>query len=90
MLGLGHQVSFCVNDKALWSPGGLSANEGDHLSLRSTPYHQDRRVSVETVATEPWLRPGTSDPLNRLGTGQNRRERPVTRDIQDGPSTYHG
>nr|XP_014014977.1 unnamed protein product [Salmo salar] len=73
-----------------WRSGGLSANEGDHLSLRSTPYHQDRRVSVETVATEPWLRPGTSDPLNRLGTGQNRRERPVTRDIQDGPSTYHG
>ncbi|XP_038828632.1 centrosome and spindle pole-associated protein 1-like [Salvelinus namaycush] len=75
-----------------WRSGGLSADEGDHLSLRSTPYHPDRRVSVETVATEPWLRPGTSDPLKRLGTGQNRRERPVTRDILDGdgPSTYHG
>ncbi|XP_035597814.1 centrosome and spindle pole-associated protein 1 isoform X2 [Oncorhynchus keta] len=75
-----------------WRSGGLSADEGDHLSLRSTPYHPDRCVSVETVATEPWLRPGTSDPLKRLGTGQNRRERPVTRDILDGdgPSTYHG
>ncbi|KAM9553394.1 centrosome and spindle pole-associated protein 1 isoform 2-T2 [Salvelinus alpinus] len=75
-----------------WRSGGLSADEGDHLSLRSTPYHPDRRVSVETVATEPWLRPGTSDPLKRLGTGQNRRERPVTRDILDGDgsSTYHG
>ncbi|XP_055737854.1 centrosome and spindle pole-associated protein 1 isoform X1 [Salvelinus fontinalis] len=75
-----------------WRSGGLSADEGDHLSLRSTPYHPDRRVSVETVATEPWLRPGTSDPLKWVGTGQNRRERPVTRDILDGdgPSTYHG
>ncbi|CAB1341059.1 unnamed protein product [Coregonus sp. 'balchen'] len=67
-----------------WRSGGLSADEGDHLSLRSTPYHPDRRVSVETVATEPWLRPGTSDTLKRLGAGQNRRERPVTRDILDG------
>ncbi|XP_053269028.1 centrosome and spindle pole-associated protein 1 [Pleuronectes platessa] len=36
---------------------GLSLDEGDFWSLRSA---SERRVSVESVATEPWLRPGTS------------------------------
>ncbi|XP_047200577.1 centrosome and spindle pole-associated protein 1 isoform X3 [Hippoglossus stenolepis] len=35
----------------------LSVDEGDFWSLRSAP---ERRVSVESIATEPWLRPGTS------------------------------
>ncbi|XP_044031547.1 centrosome and spindle pole-associated protein 1 isoform X2 [Siniperca chuatsi] len=48
---------------------GLSGDEADVLSLRSA---LERRVSVETVATDPWLRPGTSDTVKRSGC----RERP--------------
>ncbi|XP_028971982.2 centrosome and spindle pole-associated protein 1 isoform X2 [Esox lucius] len=50
------------------------SDKGDDLSLRSTPFHPDRRVSIETVATEPWLRPGTSDTQKWFGAGQIRRE----------------
>ncbi|XP_074478579.1 centrosome and spindle pole-associated protein 1 isoform X2 [Sebastes fasciatus] len=48
---------------------GLSGDEMDVLSLRSA---LERRVSMETVATEAWLRPGTSDTVKRAGC----RERP--------------
>ncbi|XP_070709443.1 centrosome and spindle pole-associated protein 1 [Pempheris klunzingeri] len=51
---------------------GLPGDEVDVLSLRSA---LERRVSVETVATEPWLRPGTSDAVKRSGC----RERPNSR-----------
>ncbi|XP_074549725.1 centrosome and spindle pole-associated protein 1 isoform X2 [Halichoeres trimaculatus] len=40
----------------------LSGDEADVLSLRSA---LGRRVSVDTVATEPWLRPGTSDAVKQ-------------------------
>ncbi|KAM6900545.1 uncharacterized protein cspp1a [Xenentodon cancila] len=40
------------------SKSGLAVDEVDASSLRSA---LGRSVSVETVATEPWLRPGTSD-----------------------------
>ncbi|XP_078137408.1 centrosome and spindle pole-associated protein 1 [Sander vitreus] len=51
---------------------GLSDDEVDVLSLRSA---LERRVSRETVATEAWLRPGTSDTVKRSGC----RERPNSR-----------
>ncbi|XP_041670613.1 centrosome and spindle pole-associated protein 1 [Cheilinus undulatus] len=51
---------------------GLSADGTDALSLRSA---LERRVSVDTVATEPWLRPGTSDAVKQSGC----RERPNSR-----------
>ncbi|XP_068438170.1 centrosome and spindle pole-associated protein 1 isoform X4 [Clinocottus analis] len=41
-----------------------SSDEVDVSSLRSA---LERRVSMETVATEAWLRPGTSDTVNRAG-----------------------
>ncbi|XP_029935426.1 centrosome and spindle pole-associated protein 1, partial [Myripristis murdjan] len=50
----------------------LSGDEVDVFSLHSTPCGRERCVSAETVATEPWLRPGTSDAGNRQGC----RERP--------------
>ncbi|XP_070784596.1 centrosome and spindle pole-associated protein 1 [Enoplosus armatus] len=43
---------------------GLPGDEEDVLSLRSA---LERRISVETVATEPWLRPGTSDAVKHSG-----------------------
>ncbi|XP_038583643.1 centrosome and spindle pole-associated protein 1 [Micropterus salmoides] len=51
---------------------GLSGDEVDVLSLYSA---LERRVSVETVATEPWLRPGTSDAVKR----SDSREKPNSR-----------
>ncbi|XP_033495349.1 centrosome and spindle pole-associated protein 1 [Epinephelus lanceolatus] len=51
---------------------GLSGDEVDVLSLRSA---LERRVSMETVATDAWLRPGTSDTVKRSGC----RERPNSR-----------
>ncbi|NWI96193.1 CSPP1 protein, partial [Pitta sordida] len=56
-----------------------SAHLGDDISLgdvddllRRAPSHTSRRTSsVDTVATEPWLRPGTSDPLQRFVAEQS-------------------
>ncbi|KAM6908109.1 centrosome and spindle pole-associated protein 1 [Lycodopsis pacificus] len=43
---------------------GPSGDEVDVLSLRSA---LERRVSMDTVATEAWLRPATSDTVERAG-----------------------
>ncbi|XP_072234362.1 LOW QUALITY PROTEIN: centrosome and spindle pole associated protein 1 [Leuresthes tenuis] len=51
---------------------GLSCDEVDALSLRSA---LGRCVSVETVATEPWLRPETPDTVKHSGC----REKPNSR-----------
>ncbi|XP_050174374.1 centrosome and spindle pole-associated protein 1 isoform X3 [Myiozetetes cayanensis] len=56
-----------------------SAYLGDDISLgdmddlwKRPPSHTGRRPSsVDTVATEPWLRPGTSDTLRRLMAEQS-------------------
>ncbi|XP_061095943.1 centrosome and spindle pole-associated protein 1 isoform X2 [Conger conger] len=66
------------------SPGDVSSDDGD--SLRPTPLDSARRYSVETCATEPWMRPGTSETLKRFMQGRARRD---THDWE-GPSTYHG
>ncbi|KAL0966014.1 hypothetical protein UPYG_G00289560 [Umbra pygmaea] len=54
----------------------------------------DPRGSIDTVATETWMRPGTSETLKRLMSGQTLRRERLARAsaIQDweGPSTYHG
>ncbi|XP_064909773.1 centrosome and spindle pole-associated protein 1 isoform X6 [Columba livia] len=55
-----------------------SADSGDSLSLgaaddllKHVPPHQGRRPSsVDTVATEPWLRPGSAETLRRLMADQ--------------------
>ncbi|KAA8580783.1 hypothetical protein FQN60_013741 [Etheostoma spectabile] len=47
-----------------FSPEGLLDDDVDVLSLGSA---LERRVSTETVATEAWLRPGTSDTVKRSG-----------------------
>ncbi|XP_032360326.1 centrosome and spindle pole-associated protein 1 isoform X2 [Etheostoma spectabile] len=55
-----------------FSPEGLLDDDVDVLSLGSA---LERRVSTETVATEAWLRPGTSDTVKRSGCRKtpNRR-----------------
>ena len=57
------------DDNPVYSPEEPSVDEVDVLSLRSA---LERRVSTDTVATEAWLRPGTSDTVKHSG----RRERP--------------
>lgn len=69
---ISHCLKKCVMDEPLSSPEGLSGDEVDVLSLYSA---LERRVSVETVATEPWLRPGTSDAVKR----SDSREKPNSR-----------
>lgn len=64
-----HPLKKYVMDKPMFSPEGPSGDEVDVSSLRSA---LERRVSTETVATEAWLRPGTSDTVKRSGC----RERP--------------
>ncbi|XP_063062487.1 centrosome and spindle pole-associated protein 1 isoform X2 [Engraulis encrasicolus] len=58
------------------------------------PLDDNRRVSVDTVATEPWLRPGTADSIKHFLSGPFFK--PLGSDWQQqqqqqqGPSTYHG
>nr|XP_046215980.1 centrosome and spindle pole-associated protein 1-like isoform X7 [Oncorhynchus gorbuscha] len=71
----------------------LSGDED--MSPQVSPRTPHTQGSVDTVATEPWMRPGTSETLKRLMTGQTPcRERLASREstVQDweGPSTYHG
>ncbi|XP_064848745.1 centrosome and spindle pole-associated protein 1-like isoform X3 [Oncorhynchus masou masou] len=71
----------------------LSGDED--MSPQVSPRTPHTQGSVDTVATEPWMRPGTSETLKRLMTGQTPcRERlaSIESTVQDweGPSTYHG
>ncbi|XP_065485443.1 centrosome and spindle pole-associated protein 1 isoform X2 [Caloenas nicobarica] len=55
-----------LQQKSAYSGDSLSLGAVDDL-LPHVPPHQGRRPSsVDTVATEPWLRPGTSETLRRL------------------------
>lgn len=48
----------CVMYELLYSLEWLPGDEVDVLSLHSA---LERRFSMDTVATDPWLRPGTSN-----------------------------
>ncbi|XP_066534202.1 centrosome and spindle pole-associated protein 1 isoform X2 [Hoplias malabaricus] len=68
-----------------WKSGQLSADEDDDLWQQSPSPVNARRVSTTTIATEPWLRPGTTETLKGMMAGR----RPSSREWE-GPSTYHG
>ncbi|NXK07290.1 CSPP1 protein, partial [Herpetotheres cachinnans] len=58
------QKSACLGDN-------ISLGEADDL-LKHVPSNAGRRPSsVDTVATEPWLRPGTSETLQRFMVEQS-------------------
>lgn len=59
-------------DTPLYPTDWLPGDEADMSSLGSA---MGRRVSVDTVATELWLRPGTSDAVKQWGCSNriNRR-----------------
>ncbi|XP_058873276.1 centrosome and spindle pole-associated protein 1-like isoform X2 [Acipenser ruthenus] len=71
-----------------------SLEDPDDLLKQFSSKDKERPYSVETVATEPWLRPGTSETLKHFMAGQMRRERPPSANSLalnwQGPSTSHG
>ncbi|XP_067234319.1 centrosome and spindle pole-associated protein 1 isoform X2 [Chanodichthys erythropterus] len=72
-----------------WRSGEVSAEEGEEL-WSQTP-STNRRVSIDTIATDPWLRPSSSDTLKRFMGGRrpSNRNHAAGQDWE-GPSTYHG
>ncbi|KAG9347957.1 hypothetical protein JZ751_003974 [Albula glossodonta] len=77
-----------------WTAGEVSSDDGYSLLQQDTPLDLGRRCSAETLATESWMRPGTSETLKRFMAGETRRERLSSRGSLihswEGPSTYHG
>ncbi|XP_067290693.1 centrosome and spindle pole-associated protein 1 isoform X2 [Pseudorasbora parva] len=66
----------------------VSAEEVEEL-WPQTPA-TNRRVSVDTIATDPWLRPSSSDTLKRFMSGRRPSSRNYAGQDWEGPSTYHG
>ncbi|CAI9539478.1 unnamed protein product [Staurois parvus] len=68
-------------------------NADDILKRYPTKF-SDRPQSVDTVATEPWMRPGTSETLKRFMAGQMNQEQATSENALtfnwQGLSTAHG
>ncbi|XP_047664600.1 centrosome and spindle pole-associated protein 1 isoform X2 [Tachysurus fulvidraco] len=73
-----------------WRSGEISADEGDDLWQYTPSPPSAGRVSTTTVATEAWLRPGTTEALKKLMAGRRPSSRDLPRNERDAPSTYHG
>ncbi|KAK7118295.1 hypothetical protein R3I94_021956 [Phoxinus phoxinus] len=71
-----------------WRSGEVSAEEGEELWPQTPP--TNRRVSIDTIATESWLRPSSSDTLKRFMGGRRPSSRNHAGQDWEGPSTYHG
>ncbi|XP_062377506.1 centrosome and spindle pole-associated protein 1 isoform X3 [Sardina pilchardus] len=69
--------------------GELFPDEDDEFWQTTSP-PLDRRVSVDTVATEPWLRPGTTETLKNFLAGRRPLSKETVTEDWEGPSTYHG
>ncbi|XP_027494594.1 centrosome and spindle pole-associated protein 1 isoform X3 [Corapipo altera] len=83
-----------LQQKSAYLGDDISLGDVDDL-LKRPPSHTGRRPSsVDTVATEPWLRPGTSDTLQRLMAEQsNPAKLPPENTLPlgwQGLSTAHG
>ncbi|KFW95479.1 Centrosome and spindle pole-associated protein 1 [Phalacrocorax carbo] len=60
-----------LQQKSAYLGDNVSLGDAEDL-LKAAPPHAGRRPgSVDTVATEPWLRPGTSETLQRLMAEQS-------------------
>ncbi|NWR62131.1 CSPP1 protein, partial [Bucorvus abyssinicus] len=55
-----------LRQESACSGGNVSLGEADDLLLQAPATAVRRPSSSDTVATEPWLRPGTSETLQRL------------------------
>ncbi|XP_076147017.1 centrosome and spindle pole-associated protein 1 isoform X2 [Alosa pseudoharengus] len=69
--------------------GELYPDEDDEFWQTTSP-PLDRRGSVDTVATEPWLRPGTTETLKNFLAGRRPLSKETVTEDWEGPSTYHG
>uniref|UniRef100_A0A9J8BUZ3 Centrosome and spindle pole associated protein 1 n=1 Tax=Cyprinus carpio carpio TaxID=630221 RepID=A0A9J8BUZ3_CYPCA len=72
-----------------WRSGEGSAEEGVELWPQAPP-STDRRVSIDTLATDPWLRPSSSETLKRFVGGRRPSSQTHIGQDWEGPSTYHG
>ncbi|XP_063155432.1 centrosome and spindle pole-associated protein 1 isoform X2 [Candoia aspera] len=67
---------------------------GDDILKDFPPKHGRRPSSVDSVATEPWLRPGTSETVQRLLAEQSSQAKPTSETSitfnWQGLSTAHG
>ncbi|XP_016140961.1 centrosome and spindle pole-associated protein 1-like isoform X1 [Sinocyclocheilus grahami] len=72
-----------------WRSGQVSAEEGEEL-WPQTPPSTDRRVSIDTIATDTWLRPSSSETLKRFMSGRRPSSQNHVGQDWEGPSTYHG
>ncbi|NWI66776.1 CSPP1 protein, partial [Todus mexicanus] len=56
-----------LQQKAAYLDDDISVGDADDLPWKQAPSSAARRPSsIDTVATEPWLRPGTSETLRRF------------------------
>ncbi|NWS74326.1 CSPP1 protein, partial [Crotophaga sulcirostris] len=83
-----------LQQKSAYLGDNISLGEADDLLKRASSNAGRRPSSVDTVATEPWLRPGTSETLQRFMDEQSSPvklspENPLPLSWQ-GLSTAHG
>lgn len=60
-----------LQQKSAYLGDNVSLGEADDLLKHTPPHAGSRPSSVDTVATEPWLRPGTSEMLQRFMAEQS-------------------
>ncbi|XP_050954414.1 centrosome and spindle pole-associated protein 1 isoform X2 [Labeo rohita] len=72
-----------------WRSEEVSTEEGEEL-WPQTPPSTIRRFSIDTIATDPWLRPSSSETLKRFTGGRRPSSRNHVGQNWEGPSTYHG
>ncbi|XP_016350800.1 centrosome and spindle pole-associated protein 1 isoform X1 [Sinocyclocheilus anshuiensis] len=72
-----------------WRSGEVSTEEGEEL-WPQTPPSTNRRISINTIATDPWLRPSSSETLKRFMGSRRPSSRNHIGQDWEGPSTYHG
>ncbi|XP_032078532.1 centrosome and spindle pole-associated protein 1 [Thamnophis elegans] len=72
----------------------ISLGNGDDILKELLPRDGRRSSSIDSVATEPWLRPGTSETLRRLIAEQSSQAKPTSETSitfnWQGLSTAHG
>ncbi|XP_013911093.1 PREDICTED: centrosome and spindle pole-associated protein 1 [Thamnophis sirtalis] len=72
----------------------ISLGNGDDILKELLPRDGRRSSSIDSVATEPWLRPGTSETLRRLMAEQSSQAKPTSEKSitfnWQGLSTAHG
>ncbi|NXY45473.1 CSPP1 protein, partial [Ceuthmochares aereus] len=82
-----------LQQKSAYLGDNISLGEADDLLKQVSSNAGRRPSSVDTVATEPWLRPGTSEALRRLTAEQSSPAKLSPKNpllSWEGLSTAHG